>query len=634
VLFIFPIGVEDQAVDRMPWVSITIAALCALVFAGTWVLPAHPDPSQKPLGELIVYWTQHPYLQPPADPAADDLSQPIVDRIRALGRPGAAPADADTLAAEQRQLDELIDSYHEAAERNPFRRWGLVPARGLRQAGWITHLFLHLGWMHILGNLFFFYLVGPLLEDIWGRPFFAGFYLLSGLIAGAAQAALNPSSQIYVVGASGAIAGCMGAFTWRFARRRIKLAYFFWFLIWKRGTYEIAAWLAGLLWFGQQLLYFLLVGRGGGGGVAFMAHLGGFAFGLGVAVVLGLTGFEKKVMAPAVEAKAGVWTESVLARDARAALEAGRPGDAAALAQQALGARADDREALVTLARVAARSGDGPGAARQLERALLPVLGHTPDSAWQLVDEMGADFRPQGLSPALAFRLATAMASAPEGLAGQREALYLEAAAAGGPLGAKALLGAAELRLAADAAAARSYVQRASALPDLPPELRQKIAELEARLPREISLDLPGERSARVTPARLQALLPSALDVQTPKGARRLALREVQAIGVGAVPAVVGEGTRPRKRLVIDLITSWGNAVEGPEVIRLSSDTLAPQRFFPDVPPMQGYARLIAAIGEGSGATVLPDAGAVGRGAYATFESLEAFEAALYASAA
>ena len=85
--------------------------------------------------------------------------------------------DTATLTVEQRHLDSLVEGFEAEAESSLLRRLGLVPARGLLQPGWLTHMFLHFGWMHILGNLFFFYLVGPLLEDLWGRKFFADAHL-------------------------------------------------------------------------------------------------------------------------------------------------------------------------------------------------------------------------------------------------------------------------------------------------------------------------------------------------------------------------------------------------------------------------------------------------------------------------
>src|SRR5205085_7626297 len=129
--------------------------------------------------------------------------------------------DEPTRQLEQGHLDSLVEDFQAHAEGSLLRRFGLVPSRGLLQPGWLTHMFLHFGWLHIIGNLFFFYLVGPLLEDLWGRAFFAGFYLLGGLVAALAHFALDPHSTTMMAGAYGAIAACIGAFAGRCASRRI-----------------------------------------------------------------------------------------------------------------------------------------------------------------------------------------------------------------------------------------------------------------------------------------------------------------------------------------------------------------------------------------------------------------------------
>src|SRR5690606_27404889 len=113
-----------------------------------------------------------------------------------------------------------------ALEAHPQRQLALVASRGPAQTGWLGHIFLHLDWFHLLGNLFFLYLVGPLIEDAWGRRWYAGLFLVGGLVA-SADVLLEATSSVSHMGASGAVAACMGAFTFRFARRRVKMAYFF-----------------------------------------------------------------------------------------------------------------------------------------------------------------------------------------------------------------------------------------------------------------------------------------------------------------------------------------------------------------------------------------------------------------------
>ena len=88
---------------------------------------------------------------------------------------------------------------------------GTIPAKGWLQHGVLTSMFVHAGLLHLLGNLIFFYLSGPVIEDAWGRAKFLGLYFGGGIIADFTQIALDAESVIPVVGASGAIAACMGA---------------------------------------------------------------------------------------------------------------------------------------------------------------------------------------------------------------------------------------------------------------------------------------------------------------------------------------------------------------------------------------------------------------------------------------
>lgn len=142
----------------------------------------------------------------------------------------------------------------------------------------LLSLFLHGGWMHILGNALFLWIFGRAIEDVMGPMRFLGFYLLCGLVASAAQILVTPASPVPTVGASGAISGVMGAYLLLFPRVRVHM-FFFFFLI-----FRIPAWIVLLYWFGIQVLSGLpelnSVGDGTVGGVAVWAHVGGFLTGL------------------------------------------------------------------------------------------------------------------------------------------------------------------------------------------------------------------------------------------------------------------------------------------------------------------------------------------------------------------
>ncbi len=159
-------------------------------------------------------------------------------------------------------------------------RWALVPAEvsaGQHVITIVTAMFLHGGWMHIIGNMVFLWAFGPEVEDAMGPLRYGTFYLLSGCIAFLAQIGAAPHSTIPNLGASGAIAGVMGAFLVTYPGDRIKTVILFgWFA---RVTFVPAVLLIGL-WFIIQLLSQVgAVAEAQSGGVAYVAHVGGFVFG-------------------------------------------------------------------------------------------------------------------------------------------------------------------------------------------------------------------------------------------------------------------------------------------------------------------------------------------------------------------
>jgi membrane associated rhomboid family serine protease len=157
-------------------------------------------------------------------------------------------------------------------------RWALVPADIAAGRGYITVLtsmFMHEGLLHIGGNMLFLWVFGPQIEDVMGPSRYLSFYLLGGFTATAAQVAADPLSDIPNLGASGAIAAVMGVFLVTFPRDRIKTVVILgWFVT---ITMLPAVAMVGL-WFLMQV-----VSEWGSfsqqGGVAYMAHIGGFIFG-------------------------------------------------------------------------------------------------------------------------------------------------------------------------------------------------------------------------------------------------------------------------------------------------------------------------------------------------------------------
>ncbi|RME27334.1 MAG: rhomboid family intramembrane serine protease [Candidatus Zixiibacteriota bacterium] len=138
----------------------------------------------------------------------------------------------------------------------------------------VTSMFLHGGWMHLIGNMVFLWIFGNNIEDYFGHVRFVLFYLISGLAAIAMYTLFNPDSTVPLVGASGAIAGVMGAYMVLHPRARVTCLLFFFFITFV----DLPAKLVLGIWFFYQLLM-SMAGSATGGGVAYMAHVGGFIFG-------------------------------------------------------------------------------------------------------------------------------------------------------------------------------------------------------------------------------------------------------------------------------------------------------------------------------------------------------------------
>jgi membrane associated rhomboid family serine protease len=178
---------------------------------------------------------------------------------------------------------------------------GLVPGRMSRVHTFITHMFLHADIWHLLGNMLFLWVVGCLLEDSWGRKTFLGFYLLGGAFAGLAHCLSEPGSSIPLIGASGAIAAAMGAFTIRHFMTKIKFFYLFILLFrpfW--GTFYLPAFVFLPFWFISQVALKGLSDFVGGSGVAYAAHIAGYMGGVITALVFKATGLESKWIDPMV----------------------------------------------------------------------------------------------------------------------------------------------------------------------------------------------------------------------------------------------------------------------------------------------------------------------------------------------
>ncbi len=302
---LIPIGKEDTEVRRQPWVSYALIAANFLVFFGMSVAFDEDgylrEMSQK--WELVgEYLAEHPYLEPPPEIATrldEDFARALEAARLEYQQAGQIPDDA-AVSAEQTQLQALVDDAMALRKLSPYQRFGYMPSRG-GGLSLVSSMFIHGAWFHLLGNMLFFFLSGPFIEDLFGRPLFAILYLVSGAAAVFAHAVHYPTSDVPLIGASGAIAGVMGAFLVRLGPSRIKFLYmpffpFFWQL---RFTFFLPAFVVLPLWFGEQLFYAHTAGSESG--VGWWAHIGGFVFGLVAAGAIRLFGIEDHFIHPSIE---------------------------------------------------------------------------------------------------------------------------------------------------------------------------------------------------------------------------------------------------------------------------------------------------------------------------------------------
>jgi membrane associated rhomboid family serine protease len=164
-----------------------------------------------------------------------------------------------------------------------FADWALIPADLTGGGPWhpvVTSMFLHGGWLHLGGNMLFLWIFGDNLEEQFGHGGFLAFYLACGVLAALAQVAPDPGSPIPMVGASGAIAGVMGGYLLLFPKARVDVLFIIVILI---RIVPLPAWLMLGAWAGLQVLGGFASGAGEGG-VAYLAHLGGFAAGVALAL--------------------------------------------------------------------------------------------------------------------------------------------------------------------------------------------------------------------------------------------------------------------------------------------------------------------------------------------------------------
>lgn len=402
---LLPIGHEETTVRRMPWVTLTIIGLCVVAFVLTLIAPSGERRVAAAEFRALEYFFAHPYLE--LDPQLKGYTYYSLKQLEA--QESSPPENYEQQQIEQRELDDLVDAFFTARNDTPYYHWGLVPT-DQRAITWLTHMLLHVGLLHLFGNLFILYLAGPPLEDAWGRPAFAIFYVVSGVVAAFFFIAGHSGINEPLVGASGAISGVMGAFAVRYWRTRITFFYFVFFIRIYTGTFAAPAWLMLGLWVLIQLAFasgwWAFTSFGDMGDVAFEAHIAGFMFGVAVAFLVKKFALEEKFVDNASE-EGQIVHHARSAETALALASQGRIDEALALLGGELDRKPWDADAASALWTIAASAGRQSEVVRRMVPALEAAARSGDDGlpalCWGELLRSSAEI---DIAPATAVRLA------------------------------------------------------------------------------------------------------------------------------------------------------------------------------------------------------------------------------------
>lgn len=319
-----PIGNENSTVRRLPWVTFAIMALNVLIYYVT--LPGQVASMKEIMtagSELESFLMSNEGLL-----ADDDIRNKLV--AEGLVRKDQADSFKDQMKKNpglQSEYDSWLRSAHVTELKAEFNRrlavlttaregmlwykYGLAPNGKWKIYQLITAAFLHGGFLHLFGNLIFFFAIAFSLEDLWGRGIFLTFYLL-GAAASCIPYIASPIS-VPCIGASGAISATMGAFLIRLPKTKIRLFFlggmlspigwvvFLFFK--KRSKIFIPGYIYMIAYFITQVISWYFDKRAGGGsGVGYAVHIAGFIFGAGFAFVMKATKTEETYVNPKIEA--------------------------------------------------------------------------------------------------------------------------------------------------------------------------------------------------------------------------------------------------------------------------------------------------------------------------------------------
>jgi membrane associated rhomboid family serine protease len=385
---LIPLRHENMQGRRWPVITIGLIALNTLIFLGThWKM----DEQAPELGEvrthIVLLAAMHPELN--IQGKAKDFVTTIQTKNPALWKQAqnqnrdihdAWDARMRMAADEhpevmQEEMDAIEARFEVLDKTSLLSNYAFIPAHPTA-ISYLTANFLHGGWLHLIGNMWFLWLAGTILEDTWGRIIYPAFYLIAGMLAVQVHALVNAGSITPMIGASGAIAGLMGAFLVRFPTTKIEMG---WLLGFRFYRFKAAAYWLLPLWLFMEIFYGSLFGQASG--VAHWAHIGGFVFGGLIALGVRASGLEQ-MAEKGIQEKIS-WVSHPLLAEASEQLEHGQLDAAESNLKTLLLEKPDSVDAYRMLQNIYWRKNDVPSHRGALEKVLtLELKANDHAGAW------------------------------------------------------------------------------------------------------------------------------------------------------------------------------------------------------------------------------------------------------------
>ena len=388
---LIPLRHESMRGRRWPIITFVLIGLNILIFLMTHGAIEEQAPQRAEVRvHLIILAALHPELKTsgPATVFISGLKDSLGERWESIASPSRQvedPWDAEIRRVQdpielQGDMDELCQEFEAVEQGSILNKYAYVPAHP-RAISYVTANFLHGGWIHLIGNMWFLWLAGFILEDTWGRVIYPLFYLVAGAAALQFYGWCAHGSYLPLIGASGAVAALMGAFLVRFPKMKIEMLLF---LIVFRIRFKAPAYWLLPLWLAMEFFYGSALGTTSP--VAHWAHVGGFLFGMAGAFALQQSGMEQKAN-DAIESKLS-WSGAPEVVQASEAMERGKLDEAASILQKHVAANPNSADALNLLQQAHWRRSD-MAAYRDATVQLCQVYlkNQDQDNAWRAFEE-------------------------------------------------------------------------------------------------------------------------------------------------------------------------------------------------------------------------------------------------------